>query len=676
MRTLALIAVLTAVIPDSYTLPTHVGRDGPVVRSDTIYALALKPSDYHDRDVVNLLDDETIRFDSVGRETQTWRQVIQVLSDQRVKDQSERHFSYHPGRERLTLHWARVLNPDGTVVSASPSHVEETDVPQGTFVPLGRSIGVGDSGQKDMTVSLSGLKAGMLIDISVTQEELHPYWAGDFLESLGPDGITPYTLRYRRALDLPASVVPHIVESHLQTPRTTHIGNGRTIYTWTANDVLPAGLFASDTSSMQIEVSGPTTWASVAQWYAAGARDRYTASPGLVRQVHELVAGASSLDDSIARVQHWIAHDLRNDALPLGTNGYQPRLPDSVLVTRSGDNKDKTTLFIAALHTMGVTAYPVLVNDLKPIDRQLPSYKQFNHIIAAVKRPSRYQFADLIQPLKEYAEALPELGGYFGLVVFPDGTSEEITLPRVEVTDNVDSISVAGTVDTTGIFRGRYEEWFHGTLMTQMRRQCQTLPTPEQRAAYANSLAQRYAEDASGDSLVTCEGKSLGRQGKSLSRQPSVRAVIIRARVVTDSSGARILTFENRQSTAAGQQIINNVIDRLTKDAADTASHKSEVGLALIEIQNLFGAQQIQTLHMTLPQGWIAALPRPIDVRSVFGNYSFVAVQNGRELRITRSTSGPDTPYPQDRVSDLVVWLRTYIKDFSTTSIVLKRSTP
>ena len=118
-------------------LVTRAGAQAPVitpsgdpsVKSDTLYKLAVNPADYPDQAIVWLLDDGVIRYDDQGRETRTYRKVVQVLKQEIAEQLSEQSFSYSPGHERLTINWTKVVKPNGEVISAAPTQIQESDVP-------------------------------------------------------------------------------------------------------------------------------------------------------------------------------------------------------------------------------------------------------------------------------------------------------------------------------------------------------------------------------------------------------------------------------------------------------------------------------------------------------------------------------------------------------------------
>src|SRR5207244_4260865 len=52
-----------------------------------------------------------------GRGRRTYRQIVQVLTREAAEAWGEQSYSYVSSRERFTLNWARVVRPDGSVIS-------------------------------------------------------------------------------------------------------------------------------------------------------------------------------------------------------------------------------------------------------------------------------------------------------------------------------------------------------------------------------------------------------------------------------------------------------------------------------------------------------------------------------------------------------------------------------
>src|SRR6478672_5603561 len=60
--------------------------------SDSLYRLAVKPSDHPDESVVWLLDEGVLRLEPDGRGTRTYRQVVEILKEEAAERYQERQF--------------------------------------------------------------------------------------------------------------------------------------------------------------------------------------------------------------------------------------------------------------------------------------------------------------------------------------------------------------------------------------------------------------------------------------------------------------------------------------------------------------------------------------------------------------------------------------------------------
>ena len=365
MSRLSLALCVLIAAPSAAQAPRITPAGDPSVKSDTIYRLAVNPADYQDQTFVYLLDDGVLRFEADGRSSRTYRQVVQILSQDAVEGWAEQSFSYTVGHERLTVNWVRVLKPDGTVISAQPSREQESLAPVAMEAPV-------YSDTKVRRVALGGVAPNTLIDYSYTIERLQPNMPGDFFSGWR---VTTgrLTRRSRLIVDVPASLAPRLKVENWRRPTAVREANGRRVYTWYASEVpkIEPEPFAAypNTVSVHIDVAAPLSWADISRWYAGVSRDRFVLSPEVEREIATVVSGATTLDDSLRALHRWVAQDFRYVSIALGTGGYVPRLPAQVLETRYGDCKDKATLFIAAARRFGVQANPVLLSSSGPRSR-------------------------------------------------------------------------------------------------------------------------------------------------------------------------------------------------------------------------------------------------------------------------------------------------------------------
>ena len=611
----------------------------PSVKSDTIYRLAVNPADYPDDDYVYLLDDGVVRFEADGRGSRTYRQIVQILTQDGAEAWGEQSFSYSGGSERLTVNWIRVVKPNGDVVSGQPAHEQESLAPVAFDAPV-------YSDQKVRRVTLSGVAPGTLVDWSYTVERIKPLVPGDYYTGWR---VTTgrLTRRSRLIVDVPASVTPRIKEENVRFQRRTVEAKGRRVYTWATADVrkIQSEPFAASPNTLyvSIDLSAPITWSQVGHWYADLSRDRYRLSPELETKLAELVRNARTLDDSLRAVHRWVAQDFRYVSLSLGIGGYLPRLPGQVLETRYGDCKDKATLFIALARRMGLQAYPVLLSSSGGADSTLPTVEQFDHMIAAVDRPGRL-YLDLTSDLTPYGELPPAEQGSFALVVHDDGREEEVVLPEVPAAANRSEVHFVGALSPDGRFTGRYTETKLGAAQYRLRQAYARPFTQEELGRVTQALADGLFPGAKGDSLRVFDGRDL-------TATPSVAVTVRDAPAVSTSGGAHILTLPSSLPNFVSLGLAAQLEQRKPRRFP-------------IDVSDVIGPlETVAELRVTLPEGWRAHLPPSVAEASAFGSYSAEYVQEGRELRITRRMAGRKGIEPPDRVDALIAWLRAISKD-------------
>ena len=618
------------------------------MRADSIYRLASDTTALPEQDAAFLLDDGVLRLEPDGRGTRTYRQIVQILKQSAVERFQEQSFSWSPGHERLTINWIRVVRPDGTVISARPTHVQESDVPASTEDPV-------YTDRRVRRVSLSGVAPGTIVDYSVTTEELKPTPPRDFFTSWSVSTGLPVA-RSRYIINVPASLTPRIHERNLNFQRTERVVGTRRIYTWATANVprVKGEPLAADSNDvyMGITLSSPIEWGDLARWYADLSRSRLALTPFVAARVDSVVRNARTRLDSIRAVHKWVAQDIRYVAIDLGIGGYQPRPPEQVVRTGFGDCKDKATLFVVALGRLGIEAHPVLLNSTGGVRRDMPSVHQLDHEIAAVREGSGWQFVDLTAAMTPYGELPPDEQGEFGLVVRPDGSSEVVTLPTAPASANMMTTRFVGTVDTTGLVHGVFEERGRGSQQYGLRSLFYDKPDSAQRAQFANGLAGKLFEGAEGDSLV-------GFDGRDLQTVPSLRVRVKGGRIATINGPTMILhmPLASMSSMAVAAREIEN----------------GEKRRFPIDPEKFWGKRVSETeMLFTLPDGWRAALPKSVRAESRFGIYRAEYTQQGNVLRLARHVEGVTGVQPPQAIADFVAWLRAVGAD-DTKMIVLTR---
>lgn len=635
----AAFALLTLLVanPLAAQAPIVTPDGDPSVREDSIYALAVQPGDAPDASIAILLDDGIVRYEADGTGVVTYRTVAQVLKEDAVESYAEHTFGYDPDKETFRLNWARVIAPDGSVISAEPLHVQESDIPAAEGSPV-------YTARKQVRVSLAGVAPNTIVDFSYTRTTREPILEGDLH---GSWVINPGVLvrRSRLLLDLPKKLDVHLHQVDVTVPPVTRTVGDRVVRTW-ARQELPARVaepLAPDSNGITewFSYGGAIDWARIGAWYDSLASDRYAATPALDRRLAELVDGAHTLDDSLRAIHRWIAQDVRYVSLSLGIGGYQPRMPDEVMATLSGDCKDKVTLFLAMARRMGLQAWPVLTNSYD-IDRAVPAIEAIDHVVAAVIVHGDTVYADLTADLVPWRQLPAGLHGKTGLLV-QAAQSRLLRFPDPPATDATLTMRLVGTLDESGAFDGRYEEYDTGYLEYNLRDAFASRLTKQQTQQVAQAVAGKMFQGAHADTLVAFDGRDLTARPALVVPLTAPRA----ASVTPD--GDLILAVP---LTNPGNDNILRYLERAEPRVAPYA-----IGLVSGD------RTVVNEVRVTLPQGWTATLPPEVDAVSRFGEYHSTYEQVGNELRLTRRFVGGRGIAPPDATQELIGWLRQLASD-------------
>ena len=637
MRLVSLLLLAGLAPPLSAQAPIIGPAGDPSIDADTIYRLAVDPADHPGEPYIFLLDDGVLRFEADGRGTRTYRQIVQVLTREAAEAWGEQTFGYSASREKLTLNWARVLRPDGSVVADRPAHEQESDAPVAEAYPV-------FTDQRLRRISLGGIEPGTIVDYSYTIETVEPVLPGDFLSAWNVTTGRP-TRRSRLVVDVPASIEPRIRARNIPFEPTVTVVGDRRVYTWAAAEIekVEPEPFAADSNGVlaTIEIAAPIAWDDVARWYHALSHDRYVLTPEIEKALAGVLAGAATADDSLRAIHRWVAQDFRYVSLSLGIGSYRPRTPEEVFRTRYGDCKDKATLFIALARRIGLRAHPVLLRVQSDPDPSLPSVLHFDHMIAAVERDDGDLFVDLTAEYTPLGELPPPVQGRFALVVHEDGRGRTVTLPAAPPTANRTETRIVGELGADGLFHGRFEEAATGTRQYGLRAAFGAPHTEAEKLELARTMANSIFAGAAGDSLVLFDGRDLRAE-------PRVSMRIGNARAVSDAGDARILTLP----------LPTFALEAL---AAELEAAPRRFPIDVAQVVGPSAARW--EMHVTLPPGWRARLPANVSAESVFGHYSAKYTQEGRVLHIVREMTGATGIEPPERIGELIAWLRAVSAD-------------
>ena len=166
---------------------------------------------------------------------------------------------------------------------------------------------------------------------------------------------------------------------------------GRSLYTFAnKEDIMPLKreqrALANNDMQAKLLLSTSPDWQAKSRWFYGVNEDygSFEATPAIRKKVNELLVGAKDEMDSIGRLTHWVADNIRYAGISMGEGeGFTLHNQEMNFTDRCGVCKDKASTLIGFLRAAGFDAYAAMTMAGERIDR-IPA-DQFNHSVCAVK---------------------------------------------------------------------------------------------------------------------------------------------------------------------------------------------------------------------------------------------------------------------------------------------------
>ena len=182
-----------------------------------------------------------------------------------------------------------------------------------------------------------------------------------------------------------------VYNGELDIKREAADEEGRTLYTFSnKEDIMPLKreprALANNDIQCKLLLSTSPDWQAKSRWFFGVNEDygSFNATPEVKKKVDELLRGAKDELDSISRLTHWVADNIRYAGISMGEGeGFTLHNQQMNFTDRCGVCKDKASTLIGFLRAAGFKAYAAMTMAGERIDR-IPA-DQFNHSVCAVQ---------------------------------------------------------------------------------------------------------------------------------------------------------------------------------------------------------------------------------------------------------------------------------------------------
>lgn len=385
-------------------------------------------------DVVLLQNEETVAFDSEGKNVRTKYFLYKVLTQRGAEEWAEISCGWEPWHAERPQLRARVISAD------SSEHILDqktlTDAPTKEF-----ETNV-FSDRRILRAPLPAVAPGSLVEEEQVFRERIPFFGSGTVERFyfGSDVTFKHTrlvltfppdfpIRYEVRL-LPG-IAPQINEVEGKKQIAFEYGEIPSISNIEPN--LPSDVPAYPS----VTYSSGTSWQQVADQYNRIV-EAQLATSDVTALATKLVSGKKSQDEKTSAILQYVSREVRYTGVEFGDAAVVPRSPSEVLSRKYGDCKDKAALLTALLRAANVPAYIALLNVGSREDvSDLPGMGMFNHAIVYIPGPPE-RWVDATDEYSRLGELPTTDQGRLALIARPDAS----TLVRIPVAPSADNLLV------------------------------------------------------------------------------------------------------------------------------------------------------------------------------------------------------------------------------------------
>jgi len=317
--------------------------------------------------------------------------VKQICSYSGVQDGAQISIDFDPSYESLQLHWVRIWRGTNFLNRLDKDKIktiqQERDLERYAL-----------TGEYSAILVLDDVRVGDVIDYAFTVQGNNPVFDGRFARSIPLQSEQPVG-RLRTRVLWPAKKRLY-AKNHGTSMQPVVIGGKELVeYCWDAKRVpalsLEDSLPAWYDCLPWVQLSEFQTWDEVNQWALALFQNSSAPSPEFAQRL-DAWRRIASPEERVQAVLRFVQDEVRYFGIEMGVKSHKPSDASTVCTRRFGDCKDKSFLFVTALRSLGIEAWPVLVNttERRTLDQWQPSPLAFNHAIAAVRLNGQFYWFD------------------------------------------------------------------------------------------------------------------------------------------------------------------------------------------------------------------------------------------------------------------------------------------
>ncbi len=399
------------------------------------------PPDYSQEAYVIERYRQSMRYENDGTGREQLNAQIRIISEGGVQALGQLKLGYSALSDKLDIVYVRVHKPDGSVVTAQESAIQDLTTPNAPVY----------TDYHEKHVSVPSLRPGDVLEYEVVRTIVNPltpnqFWTNyNFVE-------TGIVLDEELEINVPKARHLKLKTQPGYDPKVTDEGDRR-IYRWTHSHQTNARQPRPPNRANQIPSVQLTTfenWEDVGAWYAFLEHERRQPDDTVKAKAAELVRGKTDNMDKVKALYDYVSRNIRYVSLSFGLGRIQPHAASEVLANGYGDCKDKNTLLAALLQSQGIQSSSVLIGIQRKFDPDVPSPLQFDHMITRVPVGGQDIWLDSTSGVLPFRMLTYATRDKQALLISPDGKAGLVRTPSDLPFEAFDQTHVAASLNETG----------------------------------------------------------------------------------------------------------------------------------------------------------------------------------------------------------------------------------
>jgi transglutaminase-like putative cysteine protease len=437
----------------------------PVMAQFPIQEMVKKAGDatnYPNHDELIIFDSTQVDVQETGLTYVLNHTLTKVLTSHGAIDLSVIKYGYDPLSAFVEIRKAVIYKNDGQII--------ELDVQKGMDYPApARAI---YWGAREKMLEIGRLEPGDAVEMimfrkgftyalltSDDDEKYIPPMKGQFYDIV--EFFSSYPLKNKVYQVKVPKDKPLQYEFYNGEARTScWFADGKIIYSFSKKDIMPVKneprMVAMVDVAPKLLVSTTARWNEKSTWFFKVNEDfgSFASTREIKEKVDEILKGAENEMDSVSRLTHWCADEIRYSGISMGCGeGYTLHKGEMTFTDRCGVCKDKAGMLITMLRAAGFQSYPAMTMAGSRID-YIPA-DQFNHCVTIVKlRDGKYHLLDptWVPFVRELWSSAEQQQQY--LMGVPEG-ADLATTPLSDPENHYIKIDGTSELKTDGTLAGR-----------------------------------------------------------------------------------------------------------------------------------------------------------------------------------------------------------------------------